>query len=82
MLLQLNPPLPLNTPRGKALAHVLIDYGAEHHLLWVCALDNGGEIWTYPNPQVRFQENISMNRRRDRVLVESVEFAGEPWPLG
>ena len=26
-LLQLNPPLPLVTPKGKGLAYVLIDYG-------------------------------------------------------
>jgi hypothetical protein len=29
MMLQLNPPLPLDTPRGKALAHLIIDYGPE-----------------------------------------------------
>lgn len=26
-MLQLDPPMPLETPRGKAMAHVLIDYG-------------------------------------------------------
>jgi len=26
-LLQLNPPIPVITPKGKAMAHVLIDYG-------------------------------------------------------
>lgn len=27
MMLQLNPPLPLNTPKGPALAHFVLDYG-------------------------------------------------------
>lgn len=63
--LQLNPPLPLVTPRGKALAHVLIDYGIEHDLIWVCALrdaPHAGEIWCYRNPEVRMEENATIAR--------------------
>jgi hypothetical protein len=59
---QLNPPLPLTTPKGPALAHLVIDYGPEHNLLWVCAQDETGECWTYQNPQIRFCKNISMGR--------------------
>jgi len=36
MIVQLNPPIPLETPKGKALAQALIDYGVEHDLVWVC----------------------------------------------
>jgi hypothetical protein len=35
MLTQLDPPIPVVTPKGKGLAHVLIDYGAEHDLIWM-----------------------------------------------
>lgn len=63
-ILQLDPPLWLNTPRGKALAHFVIDEGVEHDLLWVC-FGQDGEIWTWPNPQVRAPENITMGRTRD-----------------
>lgn len=63
-MLQLNPPVPLETPRGKALAHFLIDYGPEYHLLWVCFQDETGECWTWPNPEVRAQANPSMGRRQ------------------
>jgi hypothetical protein len=69
--LQLNPPLPMITPKGKALAHILIDYGAEHDLLWVCALrdaPHAGEIWTYNNSQVRMEENITFGRHIPPVL--------------
>ena len=60
-MLQLDPPLPLSTPRGKALAHIVIDYGPEHNLLWVC-FGEDGEIWTWPNPLVRAAQNITMGR--------------------
>jgi hypothetical protein len=62
MMLQLNPPLPLETPKGKGFAHVLIDYGLEHDLLWVTVLDENGQVWCYRNRDIRFQTNISAGR--------------------
>jgi len=61
-MLQLDPPLPVVTPRGKALAHVLIDYGAEHDLVWVCFCGDG-QIWSYRNQDIRADENITFGRR-------------------
>lgn len=61
-MLQLNPPLPVDTPSGKGLAHILIDYGPEDHLLWVVFQDDTGEIWAWPNHQVRARNNPSMGR--------------------
>lgn len=72
-MLQLSPPLPVQTPKGKAWAHVLIDYGPEADLLWVCFQDETGECWTWANKDIRLQENMSLNAirqsiiRRDRV---------------
>lgn len=63
MMLQLNPPIPLETPKGKALAQILIDYGAEHHLIWVCFQEDTREIWCWPNNEVRAQTNITMGRK-------------------
>lgn len=62
MLLQLNPPIPLLTPRGKGMAHLVSDLGPEHHLEWTCLLD-GGEVWTFRNPEVRALENITAGRQ-------------------
>ena len=62
MLTQLNPPLPLETAKGPGLAHFVIDYGPESHLLWVVFLDAGGACWTVPNPEIRLQGNWSMGR--------------------
>ena len=61
MMTQLNPPLPLITPKGKALAHFLIDYGPEHDLLWVCFEENG-ECWTWRNQDIRAEKNITFGR--------------------
>jgi hypothetical protein len=61
MILQLNP-LPLNTPKGKAWAHLVIDYGQEHDLQWVCFIDATGECWTYGNADVTIQNNITLGR--------------------
>ena len=62
IMLQLNPPLPFLTPKGPALAHIQLDYGAEHHLMWVCIQDKTGEVWTWPNPDVRGTANQTMGR--------------------
>lgn len=50
------------TPKGPGLAHLVIDYGPEHDLIWVVFLDSNGECWSYPNPQVRAQKNVTMGR--------------------
>jgi len=66
---QLNPPLPvLIIDKGAGLAFAVIDYGAEHNLIWVTALDDTGEIWCAPNPKVRMQANWTMGREKDRNL--------------
>lgn len=66
-LLQLNPQIPLITPKGKAWAHIVIDYGQEHDLLWVCFQDDTGECWTWRNPDVKIQSNITMGRSNKNV---------------
>lgn len=63
MILQLNPILPLDTPRGPAWAHFMIDYGSEHHLLWVCFLKESGECWTFTNPEIKLEKNVTMGVR-------------------
>jgi hypothetical protein len=62
MILQLDPQIPLETPKGSALAHFLIDYGIEHDLQWVCFIDATGECWTYRNKEIRAQKNITWGR--------------------
>lgn len=63
MIHQLDPPLPVHVMgSGNAVAHLVIDYGPEYDLLWVCILDRDGEIWTVPNPDVRGRWNQTLGR--------------------
>jgi len=62
MIHQLNPPLPVVTPKGKAWAHIVIDYGPEADLIWVCFLDENGQCWSYRNSEIRIQKNETIGR--------------------
>lgn len=69
-MLQLNPPIPLQTPKGEGLATLVIDYGPDYDLLWTVILTKGehaGEIWTYPNPKVRGVQNITLGRPAPQI---------------
>jgi hypothetical protein len=67
---QLNPPIPLHVlGKGPGLALGMIDYGPEHNLLWVTALDANGEIWCAPNPTVRMARNWSMGRAENPLIT-------------
>jgi hypothetical protein len=70
MLTQLDPAIPLHVlGKGDGLAMAIIDYGPEHNLLWVTAIDATGEIWCAPNPQVRMQKNWSMQRAENPLVA-------------
>ncbi|MBU4435362.1 MAG: hypothetical protein KKC14_13210 [Alphaproteobacteria bacterium] len=61
---QLNPTIPVSVDgKGSGFAFAVIDYGQEHHLIWVVAIDGTGEIWSAPNPKVRVQSNWTMGRK-------------------
>lgn len=61
-MLQLNPPLPMLTPKGEGFAHVLIDYGPESDLYWTVFITDTGEVWTFSNREVRAAKNITLGR--------------------
>jgi hypothetical protein len=63
MILQLDPPLPMITPKGSGLAHILIDYGPEFDLHWTVFLVSNGECWTFANRDIRAEKNITLGRR-------------------
>ncbi|MAY76873.1 MAG: hypothetical protein CL802_04550 [Citromicrobium sp.] len=74
MFTQLDPPIPLHVlGKGDGYALGVIDYGQEHNLLWVTAIDATGEIWCAPNPEVRMQANWSMARPRLMAVKASKE---------
>ncbi len=66
MFTQLQVPIPVHvSDKGAGLAFAVIDYGVEHNLIWVTALDDGGEIWCAPNPKVRVADNWTVGRCKD-----------------
>lgn len=71
MFTQLNPPVPLHVlDKGDGYALAVIDYGQEHDLIWVTAIDATGEIWCAPNPKVRMQQNWTAGRVKPPALSE------------
>lgn len=63
-LTQLNPILPVAIEeKGQGYAFAIIDYGEEHDLIFVCAMNTTGEVWCVPNQKVRVQANWTMGRK-------------------
>jgi hypothetical protein len=62
MILQLNPQIPVRTPKGNAQAFLIIDYSEEHDLKWVVFQDDTGECWAWSNKEIRAFPNATMGR--------------------
>lgn len=79
-MLQLDPPIPMTTPKGEGFAHILIDYGPESDLYWTVLITQTGEIWTYANRHVRAIKNITLGRTHpdlpDEHHVQPMSFRG------
>ncbi|OJW56639.1 MAG: hypothetical protein BGO57_12125 [Sphingomonadales bacterium 63-6] len=70
MFTQLNPAIPLHVlGKGDGYAFAVIDYGQEHNLIWVTAIDATGEVWCAPNPRVRFNKNWTMGRGENPLVT-------------
>jgi hypothetical protein len=70
-VIQLNPTIPVLTPKGSGWAFFLIDRSQEHDLEWVVFLDNGGYCWTFRNSDVRIQKNLTLSR--DQISPFGIE---------
>jgi hypothetical protein len=81
MILQLSPSIPVVTPKGSGEAILVIDNSKEDHLQWVVIQDDGGEIWTFQNPQVRGQKNITMGRMNITPIATSNSTPDSSSPL-
>lgn len=78
---QLTSPIPLLTPKGLAMAHMVIDYGMDHDLQWVTFVVATGECWTWRNQDISLDTNITMGRTADTMhkthTPKKTEFIGE-----
>ena len=56
MFIKLHPPIPLHVlDKGDGLAIGLIDYGPEHNLLWITAIDATGEMLRVQTAEIHKQ---------------------------
>lgn len=63
MITQLNPSIPVQVVgKGTGECLFLLDYGKEDHLIWVVAMDDTGEVWAVPNPEIRLIKNYTIGR--------------------
>ena len=62
MILQLDPPIPLETKKGRGMAHLVIDYGTEYSLLFVTFINETGECWILRNTEIRLCNNLTFGR--------------------
>ncbi len=76
---QLDPTIPVTVlDKGPGFAFAVIDYGQEHNLIWVTAINETGEIWCAPNPRVRLQGNWTMGRARPAVTANDSDGCTHP----
>ena len=61
MIVQLDPPLWLQTPKGEGLAHFLEAQSLEQSLYWI-VFQEDGQIWRWENERVRAVKNITLGR--------------------
>lgn len=67
-MLQLNPQIPMVTPKGRGYANFLIDRGMEFDNEWIVFLENG-EIWSFLNSDVRLEKNYTYGRRTCEATI-------------
>jgi hypothetical protein len=65
---QLNPQIPMDTPKGSGRAIFLIDYSPDDDLYWLVAIDATGELWMFANKYVRATKNITLDRRVEKPV--------------
>jgi hypothetical protein len=61
-MIQLSPPLWLETPHGLELCHFVIDYGIELDLYWVCFHQKTRRCWVWENKDIRICINQTIGR--------------------
>ena len=72
MVTQLDPTIPAHVlGKGDGYAIRMIDYGQEHNLIWVTAIDESGELWCAPNHKVRLGKNWTMGRSENPLISKA-----------
>jgi hypothetical protein len=56
MMLQLNPTIPVKTPKGDAEALIIIDYGINVNSVWLCRM-KGGKVLHFYSDDILIYDN-------------------------
>jgi len=66
-ILQLNPSLPVHVKdKGIGEALFIQEFSKEDNLIWIVAMDNTGEVWQVPNPDIRLLNNYTIGRKYEQ----------------
>jgi len=68
MILQLNPTMPVETPRGLSECWALIWESPEREMLFLCIDDASGQFWIWDQQKVRGCKNITLRRENPERL--------------
>jgi hypothetical protein len=60
-----SPPKPVDTPKGPGRCFIWENPGMNEHNLWHCEIDATGEMWTFENPEIRGQKNVTFGIRTE-----------------
>ena len=61
MMLQLNPPIWVLTPKGEGFALLIIDYGIHLNSVWVVSIFDTGEVTHIDSNEVKVMGNSMLN---------------------
>lgn len=78
MITQLQTPIPIQTPKGKAWAIAMIDYGPQWDLQWVTFIHATGECWTFRNQEIRQGQNYTWGLPEPTPIKHMVTKQEEP----
>jgi hypothetical protein len=62
ILQRLEPPITLDTPKGKAEAYFILDYSYDADTFWGCFMRESREFWWFHNKDIRIEQNITIGR--------------------
>jgi len=57
----LNPEIWVDTPLGRGLALLVVDYGLDHNTCWVVALQEDGQVKHFDSNDIKVVKNYTYN---------------------
>ena len=62
-ILEVAQPLHVITPMGRGRVWLVTDYGCEIEKIFTIILDETGQIWEFPNKDIKATSNVTMGRK-------------------